>query len=262
MTDILKEICEVKRELVAQRKKQVSEQSLLESAKTKPKRGFINAIKQKIDNDKTALIAEIKKASPSKGLIRADFSPSLIAKSYERAGASCISVLTDEPYFMGRDEYVEEVKAACSLPVLRKDFIVDTYQVAETAAIGADCMLLIMAALDDMQAKDIEDAAISFGLDVLIEIHDEAELERALKLKSNLIGINNRNLKTLVIDLVNTERLAPMIPDDYVKVCESGIYSHNDIMRMKQVPVNCFLVGESLMISDNIEQATKNLLGM
>ncbi len=258
MSDKLAEICAAKREHVATRKKQVSEQQLLELAKqTTMPRGFSHALK----NAPTGLIAEIKKASPSRGLIREDFNPAELAKAYAAGGATCLSVLTDEPYFQGQDHYLQEARAAVALPVLRKDFILDPYQVLESRSLGADCILLIMAALAPALASELESVARELGMDVLLEIHNEAELNQALSLKSPLIGINNRNLKTLEVNLDTTVALAGSIPDDKIIICESGIKSHSDIQRMKQNGVHCFLVGESLMLQADVTAATKKLLG-
>lgn len=262
MVSTLAEICDVKREHVADRKSRMSEAMLLAgAARLTETRGFVAAIERRLESGKPALIAEIKKASPSKGLIRADFNPAELAGAYERGGATCFSVLTDEPYFQGHDKYIGEVKHAAGLPVLRKDFIVDTYQVAESRAVGADCILLIMAAIDDSFAAEAESAAAELGLDVLVEVHDEKELERALKLKTKLVGINNRNLKTMEVDLATTERLSSLIPAWYIKVCESGIATNADIRRMRLSGVHTFLVGESLMRQKDVEAATKALLG-
>lgn len=259
--DILAEICNKKLEHIKSQKDKFPEHILIAMTELVDKpRGFISSIEKRKADIGNAIIAEIKKASPSRGLIREDFDPESIAKSYEQGGAACISVLTDVPYFQGDDRFVGIVKNACGLPVLRKDFIIDPYQVVESRAIGADCILLIMAAVDDALARDIENVAIEFGMDVLIEVHDKKELERALKLKSNLIGINNRNLKTLEIDLANSEILSKMIPDDYIKICESGIYTKEDIARMNDSDINVFLIGESFMRQKNIRKSIELLL--
>lgn len=261
MSDVLKKICDDKWEHIRFQKQRVSEQSLLEAAKAvDAPRGFHAALNTKVAKKQVGLIAEVKKASPSKGVIRADFDPEMIASAYEAGGAACLSVLTDMPYFQGKDEYLTKVRRTVELPVLRKDFMLDTYQVAEARALGADCILLIMAALSDTQAAELEAAALDFGMDVLVEVHDSQECERALRLRSQLLGVNNRNLKTLAVDLATTEQIAAMVPQGYTLVCESGIATQKDIQRMQKVGAYCFLVGESLMREEDIEAATRRLV--
>ncbi len=256
MTDKLAEICAAKRIEVAARRPQ----GLAQWPDPTPPRGFEAALRTTAQTG-FALIAEIKKASPSKGLIRADFDPAAHAQAYAAGGAACLSVLTDAPYFQGHEDYLVAARAACALPVLRKDFMVDPWQCAEARSMGADAVLIIVAALADAQMTEIEDAARRLGLDVLIEVHDEAELDRALAvLKSRLIGVNNRNLKTFEVDLDTTERLAPRVPGDVLLVCESGIAVHADCVRMAKAGVSTFLVGESLMRQADVATATRHLL--
>lgn len=261
MNHILNQICEKKIAYLEHCKAQKSRHELeLSIQNSSSPRSFIKALDASVNHKKYALIAEIKKASPSKGIIRDDFSPSIIAQEYEQAGACCLSVLTETDFFMGSNEDLIIAKKACSLPILRKDFIIDPYQVIETRAIGADCLLLIMAILSDEQALELEACAHSYQLEVLIEIHDEQELARALKLKSPLIGINNRNLKTLQIELAHTEKLAPLIPQDRQIVAESGLKTSEDLKRMIKAGIARFLIGHSLLQNPNILQTTKKLL--
>lgn len=261
MNDTLQQICATTREHVASQRLRVSEAALYDQALgTTPPRGFHTALKTRIAMGNIGLIAEIKKASPSRGLIRADFDPSAHAKAYQAAGATCLSVLTDMAYFQGDDAYLIAARAASSLPVLRKDFMLEPYQILESRALGADCILLIMAALSDETAAELETIAHALGMDVLLEVHDAPELERALKLRSRLIGINNRNLKTLAVDLATTEALRPLIPADYTVICESGISTPADIARMRVSGLHGFLVGESLMRQDDLEAATRALI--
>ena len=262
MSDILKQILAHKREEIAERKAHVPLAELrARDASAPPARGFAAALRKRMDARQAAVIAEIKKASPSKGLIRADFDPAAIARSYESGGATCLSVLTDADFFQGRDAYLGAARDACSLPILRKDFTIDVYQVHEARSIGADAILIIVAALDDAPMMEIEAAALERGMDVLVEIHDEAEFERAARLKSRLIGVNNRDLKTFRTDLATTERLAPLAPEGALLVAESGINSHADCLRLAEAGVRCFLVGESLMRHTDVAAATRELLG-
>lgn len=261
MTDKLQEICDIKRAHVAKLKAECSLADMEAYASiASPVRGFAQALESKAKEQQIGLICEIKKASPSAGLIRADFDPATLAKAYEAGGATCLSVLTDEPYFQGHNDFVPQARAASALPVLRKDFMIDVWQVAEARSIGADCILLIMAALSDAQAQELHAAATQFGMDVLIEVHSAEEMERALRLPSGLIGINNRNLKTLTVDLAMTEQLTPMVPKGRTLVCESGIKTRDDIARIRAAGVHCFLIGESLMRQSNVTIATQFLL--
>ena len=257
----LEQICATKREEVAARKRMRSLADLDASAseQTAP-RGFRSAL-ERAERSGFGLIAEIKKASPSKGLIREDFHPAAHARAYAAGGAACLSVLTDAPYFQGHEDYLVEARSACELPVLRKDFMVDTWQVAEARALGADAILIIVAALDDGAMVEIERAAVEYGMDVLVEVHDRAEMERAALLQSRLIGVNNRDLRTFSTDLATTEALEPLAPEGSLLVGESGISRFEDCQRLSHAGVNSFLVGESLMRQRDVEAATRMLLG-
>ena len=259
---VLQKICATTAQSVALRKEKRSLAEVQEAAASADApRGFLKALQTKQAAGQLALIAEIKKASPSKGLIRPDFDPPSLARAYEAGGAACLSVLTDEPYFQGSDGYLLAARAEVSLPCLRKDFMIDPYQIYESRALGADCVLLMLSVLDDDLIAELEDLALSLGMDALIEIHDQEELERALKLKSPLLGINNRNLKTLEVSLDTFRHLAPQVPPERFLVAESGLHSHYDLLDMTRNSAKGFLIGESLMRKADVCRATQDILG-
>lgn len=260
--DILKKIIARKHKEIAERSQSVSIEALkLAAEKADAPRGFIRAMRSKLAAGQSAVIAEVKKASPSKGVLRERFEPADIATSYESAGAACLSVLTDKDFFQGAEEYLKQARTAVALPVIRKDFIVDPYQVYEARAIGADCILLIVSALDDDQMRVLNDLAVSLGMDVLVEVHDEDELQRALALGLSMVGINNRNLRTFETSLQTTIELLDQIPSDVLVVTESGILDAGDVATMREAGVDAFLVGEAFMRAEEPGEALATLFG-
>ena len=261
--DILKKIVARKREEIAEARRRVPEAELRASLEGKPPpRGFVKSLEEKIAAGLPGVIAEIKKASPSKGVLREDFHPAEIARSYAAHGAACLSVLTDRDFFQGSPDYLQQARAACELPVIRKDFIVDPYQVYEARAMEADCILLIVACLDDAQLKALNDLAMELGMDVLIEVHDRGELERALQVENPMVGINNRNLRTFEVSLQTTLELLPLIPREKLVVTESGILAREDVALMREHGVNAFLVGEAFMRAEDPGARLAELFGM
>lgn len=261
MNNVLDKILETKKIEISASKVILSKSALDEQiAQISDERDFVNAVQIKQKLNHCSVIAEIKKASPSKGIIRGNFNPKEIAKSYEVGGATCLSVLTDVEYFQGSPHYIKDVKKVCQLPVLRKDFIIDSYQIYESKALGADCILLIVAALDLYKLKDFESIAHSLGMSVLVESHDEEELEQALQLSTPLVGINNRNLKTFEVTLQTTIDLVQQIPEDKIPITESGIFNHEDLRLMNENGIFTFLVGEAFMRDENPGQSLKALL--
>ena len=262
MADILRTIMSAKQDEVAALKQKYSPATLDEmAAAAAPPRGFTKAL-LRASKSGYGLIAELKKASPSKGLIRADFSAAALAKAYETGGATCLSVLTDERWFLGANAYLEQAREAVSMPILRKDFMVDTAQILQSRALGADCILLIMAGLSDGQAAELEDTALGLGMDILIETHNAAEIERAALLKSPLVGVNNRNLKTMDISLEVGKAMLPLLPKGRIAVAESGLFSAKDLFEMASAGARCFLIGESLMRQDDVAAATARILAI
>lgn len=261
MSDVLARICADKREDLQKKKRSRPFADIEVAARdAAAPRGFASRLAEAVAAGSYGLIAEIKRASPSKGLIREDFNPTAIARAYAAGGATCLSVLTEVRYFQGDDTYLIEARRAVDVPILRKDFLLDPYQVVESRAIGADCVLLILAAIDDGQAGELASSAIELGMDVLVEVHDRHQLDRALKLEARLIGINNRNLATLEVSIATTEALAPLVPPDRLVVSESGLSTSRDLSHMATKGVSCFLVGESLMRQPDVESATRALL--
>lgn len=262
MSDILKKIVEVKREEVAAARKKKSLEAMRDDALSRVlTRDFVGALRGRIANGQSAVIAEIKKASPSKGLLRPDFIPADIAQSYAEAGAACLSVLTDRQFFQGQNDYLKQARASCELPVLRKDFMIDPYQIYESRVVGADCILLIAACLDDAQMAELEAVARSLDMAVLVEVHDRAELDRALKLKTPLLGINNRDLRTFEVKLETTLSMLDVVPKDKLLVTESGILTRADVQRMRDAGVHAFLVGEAFMRAEDPGAALQALFG-